>query len=101
MARRRPRPLAGGAGFDFASRFFPRVPHPCGLCKGGVVDASFCCSSSFDSSEPLPLIEHFSSSLLLHCNLLHGTQYALPLCFLLFAKSFEQKMSTREILVLY
>jgi hypothetical protein len=25
---------SGGQAFDFASRFFPRVPHPCG-CKGG------------------------------------------------------------------
>ena len=32
-----------------------------GLCKRGEVDVYFCCPPCFHSSEPVPLIEHFSS----------------------------------------
>ena len=39
-----------GQPFGFCLRFFLRVPHSCGLCKGGVVDASFFLLLSLDLS---------------------------------------------------
>src|ERR1700682_6291766 len=76
-------PRTGGAGFDFASPFFLRVPHPCGLGCARVGHLTFLLVAlRAYSSEQVRLIGHFSS-LNRPAIRFHRTQWALPLCFLL------------------